>query len=191
METAFLLSGSAVMILGAVLTKWLSRVIGKARSYYGFFGLAAIMTGSFYFLKPENVILIFVVNLVISFSLGPVSVLQWVIYTDAADYSEWKKGRRATGLLMSASLFSLKFGLALGASALTWMLARYGYKPNQQQTEEALKGIRLLMSIFPAIIAFTGVVLMFFYPLSNKNMLEIETDLVERRKQAGDASVEE
>lgn len=115
--------------------------------------------------------------------MGPVSVLQWAMYTDTADYSEWKTGRRATGLIMSASLFSLKLGLALGASALTGMLAHYGYEANQAQTDETLRGIRLLMSVIPAAFAFVGVFIMFFYPLSNKKMAEIETELVERRRQ--------
>jgi len=184
LETTFLLSGTAATILGAVLIKWISRAFGKARSYYSFLGLAAAMTASFYFLEPNNLSLIFAVNLVRGFSLGSVSVLQWAMYADTTDYSEWKTGRRATALIMSASLFSLKMGLGIGASALTGMLALYGYQAKQVQTEEALRGIRLLMSIFPAAFAFVGVFIMLFYPLNKTRMLEIETKLVERREQA-------
>ena len=126
----------------------------------------------------------FALQLITSFAVGPVSVLQWAIYTDAADYSEWKKGRRATGLVMSASLFALKLGIALGVSALAWVLAAYGFEPNQDQTAKGLLGIRMVVSIYPAVFAMIGMVLMFFYPLKKHMMMQVETELVERRKNA-------
>jgi GPH family glycoside/pentoside/hexuronide:cation symporter len=103
------------------------------------------------------------------------------MYTDAADFAEWKNRRRATGLLMAASLFTLKLGLTLGGALVGWILAFYGFVPNQAQTPEATTGIIMLMSIYPAIFGFIGVILMFFYPLTNKMMSKIEEDLTVRR----------
>jgi GPH family glycoside/pentoside/hexuronide:cation symporter len=125
----------------------------------------------------------FGLNIVTSFAVGPVSVLQWAIYADTADYSEWKKGRRATGLVMSASLFALKLGIALGAAANAWILSAYGYQPNVEQTASGLLGIRMVMSVYPAIFAIIGMVLMLFYPLKKHMMMQVETELVQRRKQ--------
>jgi GPH family glycoside/pentoside/hexuronide:cation symporter len=107
--------------------------------------------------------------------------LQWAIYTDTADYSEWKNGRRATGLVMSASLFALKLGLSLGGAIVGWVLAYYGFIANQDQTTEGLNGIVLLVSLFPAIIGILGGILMLFYPITNELMVEIEEDLRARR----------
>ena len=182
MISVFITVGYVVTLIGAILTNWFSRVFGKSRSYIGFLGLSAISTALFYFLGPKNVILMFVLQFFTSFAMGPVSVLQWAMYTDTADFSEWKTGRRATGLVMSASLFALKLGIALGGTILVWVLAGYGYQPNQPQTPGALQGIRLVMSVFPAIFALIGVVIMLFYPLTNKMMKEIEGELTERRK---------
>jgi len=148
-----------------------------------FLGLSAVTCGTVYFLSPEQIVPLFILQLITSFCVGPVSVLQWAIYTDTADYSEWKKGRRATGLIMAASLFALKLGVAIGGASVAWILAGYGYVPNQEQTVEALQGIRLSMSVCPAIFAIVGVVLMAFYPLNKEMMMTIETDLIERRKQ--------
>jgi GPH family glycoside/pentoside/hexuronide:cation symporter len=86
--------------------------------------------------------------------------------------------------MMAASLFFLKFGLALGAAAIGWILAWYGYEKGDTQTPEAIKGIVLLNSVYPAIFTLLGVAAMVFYPLSSKKMLEIETDLIARRKAA-------
>jgi len=105
------------------------------------------------------------------------------MYTDTADYSELETGRRATGLVMSASLFALKLGVALGAAILAWILAGYGYQPNVQQTATSLQGIKLAMSFYAAIPALIGAGIMIFYPLSNKMMVKIEEELTARRRE--------
>ena len=97
---------------------------------------------------------------------------------------------------MAASLFFLKFGLALGAAAIGWILDWYGYVGKivengvevvpATQSPEAVHGIVLLNSIYPAIFTVLGVAAMVFYPLSSKKMLEIEADLIARRKAVGE-----
>ena len=83
---------------------------------------------------------------------------------------------------MSAGLFSLKLGIALGVSALTWILGAYGYIANQPQTASGLLGVRMIMSVYPSIFALVGMVFMFFYPLDKKMMVKIEEDLTARRQ---------
>jgi GPH family glycoside/pentoside/hexuronide:cation symporter len=180
--STFMIVGTVATILGVLLTSRISRIFGKSATYATFLGLAGISSGAFFFLRPENTTVMFILQLITSFSVGPVSVLQWAIYTDTADYGEWKRGRRATGLIMSASLFALKLGIALGVSALAWILGAYGYQANVDQTERGLLGIRMVMSIYPAIFALIGMVFMFFYPLGKKMMHQVETELIERRK---------
>jgi GPH family glycoside/pentoside/hexuronide:cation symporter len=182
LTTGFMLSGTVMTILGAILTIKFSRRFDKPKSYAGSLGITAIVTALYYFLGPKDIILMLALNLIISFAIGIVSVLQWAIYTDTTYYSEWKTSRRASGLLMSASLFALKLGIALGSALLAFILDKYGFKANVQQTAETLTGIRLVMSIYPAVIALFGVVIIwFFYPLSNKMLIKIEEELSLRR----------
>ena len=182
--STFLISGTVFNILGAVLTKWISKKFDKKNTYIGCLLISGVGSGLFYFLQPQDVILIYLLNIFISFAWGPVSVLQWAMYTDAADYSEWKNGRRATGLLMAASLFALKLGLTLGGSIVGWLLAYYDFAANQVQTTVTTDGIIMLMSVYPAVFGVIGALLMFFYPLNNKTMSKIEEDLQARRQQA-------
>ncbi|MCU0643934.1 MAG: MFS transporter [bacterium] len=183
LTSAFLLMGTAMTILGAVMTSIFSKAFGKSRCYYGFLGIATIATALFYVLKSQDIFLMFVLQIIASFAVGPVSVLQWAIYTDTADYSEWKTGRRATALIMAASLFALKLGIALAGSIQAWVLDYYGFVANVAQSATTLNGIKLLMSIIPAIAGIIGVGLMLFYPLNNKMMVKIEEDLTARRKE--------
>jgi len=183
LASTFLLVGTAMTILGAVMTNIFSKALGKSRSYYGFLGIAALTTALFYVLRPQDLILMFILQILSSYAVGPVSVLQWAIYTDTADYSEWKTGRRATALIMAASLFALKLGIALAGTFQAWILDSFGFVANMAQSAAAINGIKLLMSIFPAIAGLIGAALMIFYPLNNKMMIQIEQDLAARRQE--------
>jgi len=182
MVSVFFMAGSVFQILGSLLASYFSRVFGRKYTYAGFLGASGLFTALFVFLSPNDIILMFAFHFLVSFALGPVSVLQWAMYADTADYSELETGHRATGLVMSASLFALKLGVALGASVLAWLLSAYGYVPNVQQTATSLLGIRLSISVYAAIPALIGAGIMLFYPLTNEKMVEIEEELNARRK---------
>ncbi len=184
--STFLVMGTASTLLGVVLATRISRLLGKSLAYALFLGLAGVSSAAVYFLQPSNVVLMFVLQIVTSFSIGPVSVLQWSIYTDAADYGEWKRGRRSTALVMAASLFALKVGVAVGGAALAWVLAAYGFAANQAQTATGLAGIRLVTSVYPAIFALLAMALMLFYPLDKFRLARVQSDLMERRRQSQD-----
>jgi GPH family glycoside/pentoside/hexuronide:cation symporter len=66
---------------------------------------------------------------------------------------------------------------------LAWILGAYGFEPNVDQSKQALLGIRLVNSVYPAIFALLGMGIMLFYPLSKTMMAKVEADLIERRQQ--------
>ncbi len=179
--SSFVTVGTIATLTGAILTKWFSDKIDKKNVYSGFLITSALFSCLFYFLQPGNVMPVFMLNILVSFFFGSVSVLQWAIYTDAADYGEWKFGRRATGLVMAASLFALKIGLTFGGAFVGWILELFGFVPLVVQSPETVTGIRLLMSVFPAVFGIAGGLIMLAYPLTNKTMVNIEKDLTARR----------
>jgi len=158
--------------------------LDKKNTYASFLVISALCSVFFYLLEPENVLMMYTLNILLSFFFGSVSVVQWAIYTDTADYGEWKFGRRATGLIMAASLFALKLGLTLGGALVGWMLGAHGFVSGAEQSPEALFGIRLLMSFYPAVFGIIGGLIMYFYPLNDKMMVAMEEDLISRRGEA-------
>jgi len=178
----FLTSGAIATLIGAILTKWFAKLFDKKNTYGSFLAISAASCIFFFFLEPGDIVLIYAVNIFSSFFIGPVSVLQWAMYTDTADYGEWKNRRRATGLIMAASLFALKLGVAIGGAITGWVLAYYGFVANQTQTSESLTGMLALMGIYTAVIGVIGAAFIIFYPLNNKMMINIENDLVIRRE---------
>lgn len=103
---------------------------------------------------------------------------------DVADYSEWKNNRRATAIIFSAMMVGLKGGLSIGSSLLTLILGTFNYQPQAitDQSAETINGIKMLVSIFPAIPFLIAVGLLAFYEIGKKMELKIEAELKERRK---------
>ena len=81
-------------------------------------------------------------------------------------------------------MVGLKGGLSIGSALLTKILGIFHYVPNSDaaQTDTAIQGTKMLVSIFPAIPFLIGVGLLFFYEINKKMEVRIESDLKERRK---------
>jgi len=134
-----------------------------------------------YWLEPNQVYLLFGLNIIIGVSAGIVFPLIWAMYADIADYSEWKTGRRATGLVFSSSSMSQKMGWTIGGAITGWILAAYGFEANAEQTDQSVKGIKLMLSVFPAVGAVLAAVFIYFYRLDEKFMKAINSDLLAER----------
>lgn len=184
LASGFMIAGTIATIASIMLTEWLARTFGKKRAYIYSMILTTILTIAFYFLGKDDIVMMFVLQVLISFVFGPTAPLVFAMYTDAADYSEWKTGRRATGLVMSASTMAQKFGWTIGGALAGWLLFAFGFKANVEQADGALTGIKLMMSLIPAAGSVLAAVFMLFYRLDDKFLSQVEKDLKERRLEA-------
>jgi len=182
LTSAFGAIGQCSAIIGVLCVKWIAKALGKKRAFITLFVLSVVSTAAFYVLKPQNLILMFALQIIGSLTGGPLTPLIWAMYADAADYSEWVRGRRATGLVFSASTMSQKIGWAVGTAFAGWLLYLFGFQANIAQSEAVRNGLRALMSIIPAAAGVLAIILMLFYRLDEKKMKVIEADLSERRK---------
>lgn len=174
--------GTSSTIIGIFFSKSLAMKFGKRNVFIaGLFG-TALLCVVFVFFPPTAITLIFAAEMLRQFVYGFTIPLLWAMMADVADYSEWKNKRRATGIIFSAIVFALKAGLGFGGAITGYILSLYGYVPNVNQGAEALNGIVLTMSIFPAITFAICAAVLFFYPLSKKLEIQITNELAERRK---------
>ncbi len=177
--------GQLVSLVGVLLVPWFSRVMGRKRATVILLLTSIICTGSFIFFSPENIFLILFFQMIGSITGGPISSLLWVMYADTADYSEWKNGTRADGLVFSASIMSNKLGWAIGGMISMLILGATGFVPNEVQNESTLFGLKAMMSIIPLVAGVVAlVVLKFFYSLDEKTMEGIQSELKVRRAAA-------
>ncbi len=177
----FMLAGTLANLVSIFAVGWIEKCFGKKIGYALCMLGTLIFTAAFYFVPVTNIGLMMVVHILINFIFGPTAALVWAMYTDAADYSEWKTGRRATGLVMSACTMAQKFGYTFGGALGMAVLAYIGYQANAEQTPQALAGIKGMVSWISAIPCAIGFVLILLYPLTGKQLKTIEADLNARR----------
>jgi glycoside/pentoside/hexuronide:cation symporter, GPH family len=186
----FMVLGLLGAMAGAALTGYLVKVLGKRRLML-YSTAIAIVSGVLLFLPgPGAIVPIFAFGIIADAATGPIVTLFFAMLADTADYSEWKTDRRATGLFYSAGTVAMKFGSGVGGALMGFLLAAFGYVALAQgtdavQSDSALLGIRLLISIIPAAVAGMMFIAFLFYRLDETTMAQIEADLRARRDLGG------
>jgi Na+/melibiose symporter-like transporter len=178
----FNMSSQFITVIGVLCATALSIRFGKKAIVQIGFALTAIFMACFVFLPAHAIGAIFALEYLRALAFAPTIPLLWAMFADVVDYAEWKTGRRTTGVIYATIMFGLKAGLSLGGAMAGWLLAWYGYKANAIQTPEALVGIRMTISVYPAAFFLIVVVCMFFYEIGKKLNIQIQDELSERRK---------
>lgn len=180
-STLYFVLGQAANIAGVVLAKPLADRFGKKLTYLGAMASAALFSVAFYRVRPDALATTLVLQALISASAGVIFPLLWSMYADTADYSEWRAGRRATGLVFSAASMSQKLGWAVGGALVGVLLDAFGFAANVAQAPHTLRGIRLMLSLIPAFGAGLSALFMAIYPLTESLNRRIAGELAERR----------
>ena len=176
--------GTGITIIVIILSPALSKRFGKKAVAICGFGLASIGSLAFYLLDPTNVTGMVFLTILISIAYAPTIPLIWAIYADVADYSEWKTGRRFTGIVFATIGFALKSGLALGSSSFLWIMAGlFSYDPTLAPTLQTLEGFRVCSGIVVGILFAVCTLLLITYKINKSLTIQIADELADRRKQ--------
>jgi GPH family glycoside/pentoside/hexuronide:cation symporter len=175
--------GTGVTIIVILLSPSLSKKFGKKTVAVAGFALSTVCALAFYFLSPANVGGMIALTIIGSIFYAPTIPLIWAIYADVADYSEWKTGRRFTGIVFATIGFALKSGLALGSASFLWIM-KYGFHYDTQLPDapEAVRGFHFCVGIGVAILFAACTVLLIIYKLNKRVTIQMSEELAERRK---------
>ncbi|WP_427454418.1 MFS transporter [Litorimonas sp. WD9-15] len=173
--------GFVGQLFGAMLTPTFLKVFDKRQLMIFMAVLNAALLFGCYFVPPEWYWSITAFHTASIFTFGVMITLLFAMYTDCAEYGEWKSGINSAGLTVSASMFSLKTGSAVGSAVPAFILAGFGFIANEVQTPEAITGIRLMFNIVPALFFGAAGLLIVFYKLNGDTVKTIERELLIRR----------
>lgn len=183
LAASFLVGLMLASIGGAMITAPLGKRLGKRRLFIYALIFSGLVNALLIFCGPEDIGAIFTLGIISEIGAAVFPTLFFAMLGDAADYSEYKNGRRATGLIYSAGSFSTKFGGGIAGAIIGLVLAGFHYDGfDQVAIQGAIPGIKMLMSWVPAAIAMVGAVVMLMYPLDQKKLDEITEELNSRRE---------
>ena len=175
--------GTGITIVVILLSPSLAKNYGKKAVATAGFALATVFTFAFYFLSPANVWGMLGLTALGSIAYAPTIPLTWAMFADCADYSEWKTGRRFTGMVFATIGFALKSGLALGSAGFLWIMAGlFHYDTKLPDAAAAIAGYRACSGIVVGILFAVCTVLLTVYSLNKRMTIQMADELAERRR---------
>ncbi|MEA3223658.1 MAG: MFS transporter [Thermodesulfobacteriota bacterium] len=175
-----------LLTAAAMLPVWvlISRKIGKKLAYCLGMGILAVVLVFIFFLKPDQIVLMYFLIVGAGIGLSTNYVLPWAIVPDTIEYDELYTGKRREGLFYGLWNLGTKLASAAAIMVVGMVMSLTGYVANVPQSSNALLGIRVLMSFIPVAIIIVGIVVLSFYPITKKRYEEILKELKIRRGQA-------
>jgi Na+/melibiose symporter-like transporter len=175
--------GTGVTMLVIVLSPSLAKNFGKKAVAVVGFALSTVSALAFYLLKPTDVYGMIGLTIFGSIAYAPTIPLTWAIFADVADFSEWKTGRRFTGMVFATIGFALKAGLALGSASFLWIMAGFfGYDTKLPDAPDAVQGYRVCSGIVVGILFAICTLFLVAYQLNKRTTLQMADELAERRR---------
>lgn len=175
--------GTGVTIITILLSPSLSKTFGKKAVAVAGFAISTLCALAFYFLPPASVGGMITLTVIGSIAYAPTIPLTWAIFADVADFSEWKTGRRFTGMVFATIGFALKSGLALGQASFLWiMMLLFQYDTKLPDAAQAVQGYRVCGCIVVGFLFAVCTVLLSIYQLDKRTTIQMADELAERRR---------
>jgi GPH family glycoside/pentoside/hexuronide:cation symporter len=178
--------GTIALIVALPFSKPLAKKFGNKNVFIGSSLVSGVFFVSLYLPGEKSMVTLYTLNVLGKMAYAPAVPLLWTMIADSADYSEWKTGRRATGLYFSAATFAQKAGWGIGAAIAGWLLTAFNYVPEATQTPTALTGIKLLVSVIPGVLYMSCAAFMMAYNIDSRTTDLMKHDLNSRRQSAQD-----
>lgn len=184
--SAFLATGVSAAILAMVASTWITKKYCKIKLFrYSQVAVLLLSAMLYLFVGREDLALAFVLYFLVSFVVDLHAPVFWSAIAEAVDYGAYKTGQRVSGLAFGGISFSQKLGMGIGGAVVGWLLTFFNYVPNEAQSDYALTGIALMLTVIPGLFHFLMGSLMFKYKVTDKyyqamtatNILEEEKNL--------------
>jgi GPH family glycoside/pentoside/hexuronide:cation symporter len=128
--------------------------------------------------------LAYVATFIKQWGLTSATGFMWALVPEVVAYGELKSGKRNAAIINAIMGLFFKIGFTLGGAIPLWFLAAYGFNETAaHQHANALAGINLTAIWIPAVLALVSMIIMQLYPISDKDVAEINQQLDEKRAQ--------
>lgn len=176
-------AGQVAGILSVPVITWLATKIGKQKTLGVFLPLGII--GSllkWVCFNSEFRYLVVIPNFFITMSLGAMFVMALSMLADICDQGELQTGRRQEGVFGSIMGWITKLGMSLAFVLSGIILTLTGFdEALPRQTEQTLFLMRILDAVVPVVFFIIGLILLWFYPITEEKAYDFRTRLQEKR----------
>ena len=182
LPAVFVLSSMASVPLWVVV----SRRIGKSPAWrIGMLTFGAAI-GSFFFIPPDRIGWVALMLVAAGAGSGCGTAVGPSMLADVIDWDELRSGERKEGAYSAAWGFAIKVSNAAVILLTGIGLEAFGFQANQEQTETAKLGLRVLFSALPFVMYVAGAWVLGRYALGAAEHAAIR-EVLDGRRAGGDA----
>ena len=159
---------------GVLIWKFVGEKIGIKRGFVIAMGYWIITLLPLLFIREYFIALIDMAFIGIGLGAAPYFMDRCV--SDLVDEDELKTGVRREGVYYGANAFVIRFATILVVLTISLVLATNGwqvYNPDDT-SPQIIRGLQMLMSVFPAGALLIGIIFMSLYPLNPERVREIQ-----------------
>lgn len=189
-DTQYIAWNQVAQTVGTFLVAaFIPRIVRRfdKRNGYIALGVVGVLAGVLLaFAPPAAPIVAVFAFFLTGIGMGGVNTLMWALEADTVEYGEWKTHVRTEGTTYALFSFTRKMGQALGGAAGAYALGLVAFDSRaatagQAQTQSTVDGIQLLTGTVTAGFVLLSIMIMFFYPLTDKAFRQIVEEIAARR----------
>jgi GPH family glycoside/pentoside/hexuronide:cation symporter len=177
-------SFSIVGVAAVWAVAWLSKRLDKRNTLTGIYALVVVGgVGKWFFFREDMPWLCLLTPLLCAPIFTANGMIAQSMLADLCDEDEWRHRERREGLFGAVHSWAGKLGASLSILGAGVALNLVGFDAAREasQAPEALLGMRYLIVLATSIPALMAIFVLRCYPLDQRRMAEIRTDLEARR----------
>lgn len=126
--------------------------------------------------------LAYIATFIKQWGLTSATGFMWALVPEVIAYGELKSGKRNAAIINAIMGLFFKIGFTIGGAIPLWLLAVYGFnETGAQQSASAIDGIIMTAVWIPIALAIISMIIIQVYPISDKNVNDINRQLDEIR----------
>ncbi|WP_346858903.1 MFS transporter [uncultured Draconibacterium sp.] len=167
-QSSFMATGVIAAILAMPVSTYITKRYCKVKLFkWSQLAVGVISVIMLAAVRPGNLLLAYPLYFILSFVVDLHAPVFWSAIAEAVDYGQAKSGQRVSGLAFGGISFAQKAGMGIAGAAVGYLLDFFGYIPDGVQSETALLGIALMLTVIPGVFHTIMGSLMFRYKITD------------------------
>lgn len=178
-QSTFMATGVTAAILAMPASTYITKRYCKVKLFkWSQLAVGVISLIMLLFVKPGDIMMAYVLYFILSFVVDLHAPVFWSAIAEAVDYGHVESGKRVSGLSFGGISFAQKFGMGIAGAVVGYLLDFFEYVPKADtQSDYALWGIALMLTVIPGIFHVIMGGLMFRYKITDTYYETIKTKL--------------
>ncbi|MDB9311560.1 MFS transporter [Spirulina sp. CS-785/01] len=186
-SVAIAVQGTALVML--FIWQKISNQIGKKKVFFAGTLIWILAEGGLFFLEPGQTNLMYGLAILAGCGVSVAYLIPWSMVPDIIELDELETGYRREGIFYGFMILLQKIGLALALFLVGVVLELNGFQERPPggdipiQPDSALLAIRVAISLLPTLFLIGGLVLAYFYPITQEVHQDIRAKIEAKKRQ--------